>query len=331
MNEVIKLKDALKTAKNILIVSHIGPDGDTLGSMLALGKLFKQIKSIEKIDMLTLGRIPDAYKFLPGIANTVTVDSEGMYQSYDIVITADCASIDRIGEAIGLFRNAKKTINIDHHISNTKFAQINIIENKAATGQVIFDLIKKLELELTEEIATCLYTAILTDTGGFRFESTTPQVLRACADLLETGVNPTLIYKECYEKKPQAMVKLHAAGINNTIFVDGGKIAYTLVPRSMLAATSATDDHVDGIAEALRQIDTVEVSLVFKETLKGATKVSFRSKKFDVCEIAKFFGGGGHKLAAGCTIEKPLEETAKEVIPMIKKRIGKNLATATSK
>ena len=230
----------------------------------------------------------------------------------------------QIGDSIDLLRNARVTANIDHHISNTKFAHINWIEPQASScGQILYELIEPLGVKLTKDIAINLYTAILTDTGGFKFENTSAETLEICAKLIKAGVDPGYIFKKCYECKPLSMVRLLARAIDQAIFTEKNKIAYTAIPRSLLESLNASDDYIDGISEFLRQIDVVEVAVVFKETQKGDTKVSFRSNRINVCQIAKFFGGGGHKLAAGCTISKNLADSINEIIPIIKKQINK--------
>ena len=327
MNEINHLIEIIKRSKNIIILTHVGPDGDTLGSMLALKEILSRISLVEKIDSVIVGKIPDIYKFLPNINSCKTHDDTNLYSSYDLAITVDCASIDRLGDALDLFRNAKITANIDHHISNTKFANINVIDPKAsATGQIIYHFAKLLDVKITKEIAIDLYTSILTDTGGFKFENTRPETFNICANLVKAEADPVYIYQQCYESKPLAMVKLHAKAVEEAVFIENNTIAYTLVSRKMLEAFNASDDHVDGISEALRQINTVKVALVFKETQKGATKISMRSKKLDICEIARYFGGGGHRLAAGCTIEKPPVDAVNEVLPVLRKQISNHLA-----
>lgn len=325
MNVISEFKSTLQSAKSVVVISHIGPDGDTLGSMLALGEMMSQISSAEKVDLIISGRVPDVYKFLPGIANAKTIDNPTLYQSYDVAVTVDCASADRLGDSINLFRNAKKTINLDHHISNTEFADLNIVfSDCAATGQVLFRIAEELGININEHAAKTMYTAILTDTGGFRFENTSAEVLNVCAKLIAIGVNPTAIYKECYETKPLAMIRLQAAALSSLVQVENGRIAYASVSRELMDTFKASDDHVDGISEALRQIQNVEVGIVFKETPKKATKVSFRSSGPDVCEIAKYFGGGGHKLAAGCTVDQSIADTINAVLPIVKKRLNKS-------
>jgi bifunctional oligoribonuclease and PAP phosphatase NrnA len=317
-----KLVEILKTAKNIALISHISPDGDTLGSMLAFKELLDGFEAVEKVDALINGKIPDIYRFLPGIESVKNIENKTLYQKYDIAIAIDCGSPDRMGDALSIFRNAKTTVNIDHHISNNKFGDINLVNPTAtAVGQIIYNLIEPLKGKLSKSIAINLYTAILTDSGGFKFDNVKPETLIVCSELIRNGADPSDIYKHCYETKPLPMVKLHAKAISNMNLADNERIAYTFVTRKLLEEVGASDEHTDGIAESLRQIDTVKIAIVLKETVKGKTKVSFRSNGVNICEIARYFGGGGHEFAAGCTIDKRPEDSMNELLPLIRKQL----------
>lgn len=322
MNIAQKVAESIKKAKNIIIIHHIAPDGDGLGSSLALKEMISQLDGINKLDAVISGKIPDIYKFLPRIENLKKTGDASLYQNYDLAIALDCAGKDRLGDATELFNNARSTINIDHHISDSGFADIDWIEPKAsATGEILFDLIEPLGVKLNQNIAVALYTSILTDTGGFKFENTKPKTFKICAELLEAGADPVSIYNECYESKPVAMVRLHARAINDAVYLEDNEIVYTKISRKLLEEINASDDHIDGITEELRQVNSVKVSIVFKETIKGSTKVSFRSNGIDVCEIASFFGGGGHKLASGCIIEKNIDEAVNDIIKTVRKQV----------
>lgn len=324
MNKIQKIVDSIKSAKNIVICHHVAPDGDSLGSALALKEMINQLDNVERVDAVITGKIPDIYKFLPEIDSLIKANDPFLYKNYDLAIAVDCACKDRLGDSTELFKNARKTINIDHHISNDGFADIDLIEPKSsATGEVLFSLVKPLEVKLTEEIAANLYTAILTDTGGFKFENTKPETLKICAKLIEAGADPVEIYKHCYELKPVEMVRLHARAINDAIYLEDNRIVYTKITRKLLEEMNANDDHIDGITEALRQINTAQVAIVFKETTRGTTKVSFRSNGLNVCEIASFFGGGGHILAAGCLLEKTIDEAINDVIATVTNQVSK--------
>jgi phosphoesterase RecJ-like protein len=327
MEKINKIIEELKKVKKVALFHHIAPDGDSLGSALALREMIEQLENVEVVDNVITSYVPEIYKFLPQIEKLKKVNDPSLFRNYDFAICLDCASKERLGDAVDLFNNAKKTVCLDHHLSNKGFASINLIDPYASsTGEVVYRLIKPMGISLTKGIATNIYTAILTDTGGFKFESTKPETFRICAKLIEHGADLVKIYTECYETKPLAMVKLHAKVIDQAVLIENNQIVYGSISRNLLDEMDASDDYIDGITESLRQIKDVRVAIVFKETLKGTTRVSLRSNGIDVCQIAGYFGGGGHKLAAGCLLEKNIEEAIKDVISLTVKQLDKKEA-----
>lgn len=319
MNTLI---DIIKKAQTVAILSHIGPDGDTLGSMLGLRMVLEEFSNIKKIDCLIMGKMPEVYEFLPGSELVKTPFDENLLDKYDLAISVDCAAEDRIADGLPIFRKAKFSINIDHHQTNKGFGMMNIIDTQASSvGEILVNLTEELGCNLTKDIATCFYVSMLTDTGGFRFENTTAKTFLTCAKLLETKIKPDEIFKKCYEQKPLNMVLLHAFAINNAKFEEDDKIAYTLISRKTIEQFGSQDSYTDGISEALRQAKSTEIAMVLKETLNGGTKISLRSKNIDIAKIAEFFGGGGHRLAAGCVIQKSPEDTLNEILPIAKKQL----------
>lgn len=310
------LDEIIKSSKKILLLSHMNPDGDTLGSMCALySMIYKRFKI--KADMNVVSNIPYNYKFLPNVNLAERYFDKSLV--YDLVITLDVAAIDRVMDSKILFDKAKCTVNIDHHKTNPKFGDYQIIEPDASScGEVLFNYFKENNWELTEDAAICLYTAIMTDTGNFRFENTSANTFRAAADLVEAGANPNYIYKKCYETKTKNFVMFQNYCVNKAVFLDDNKIAYTTVYKKDLEKFSAGDDFTDGIAETLRAIDTTEVSFVVKEVDTKLTKVSMRSKKADVAKVCMTFGGGGHTFAAGCTIKANIKESIAQLLKEIK-------------
>ena len=310
------LDEIIKSSKKILLLSHMNPDGDTLGSMCALySMIYKRFKI--KADMNVVSNIPYNYKFLPNVNLAERYFDKSLV--YDLVITLDVAAIDRVMDSKILFDKAKCTVNIDHHKTNPKFGDYQIIEPDASScGEVLFNYFKENNWELTEDAAICLYTAIMTDTGNFRFENTSANTFRAAADLVEAGANPNYIYKKCYETKTKNFVMFQNYCVNKAVFLEDNKIAYTTVYKKDLEKFSAGDDFTDGIAETLRAIDTTEVSFVVKEVDTKLTKVSMRSKKADVAKVCMTFGGGGHTFAAGCTIKANIKESIAQLLKEIK-------------
>lgn len=310
------LDDIIKNAKKILLLSHVNPDGDTLGSMCAMYSMIKK-RFKKNADMSVVSNIPFNYKFLPNIDLAQRYYDQSLI--YDLVIALDVASIERVRDAKIFFDKGKCRVNIDHHKTNPAYGDFNLIDSNASScGEVLFDFFKKNNWEFTETAAICLYTAIMTDTGNFKFENTSAKALRAAADLIELGANPNKLYKLCYENKTKNFVMFQNYCVNKAEFLNENKIAYTTVYKKDLEKFVAGDDYTDGIAETLRAIETTEVAFVVKEVESKITKVSMRSKKIDVAKICEKFGGGGHTFAAGCTIKASLKDSVDKILREIK-------------
>lgn len=315
-----KLNDIIKSSKNILIISHINPDGDTLGSMCGLYSAILD-NYRKKCDMMSISKIPDVYSYLPYLNEVKNIDEYDKSREYDLIINVDVASLDRIMDAKILFDKAKFNVNIDHHKTNNAYGNLNFINPDASsTGEVLFGCFNQMGWNINLDTAICLYTAILTDTGSFRFDNTKPSTFEAAAKLVEIGVQPSDIYKKVYESDSKTLVMFQAHCISKAKFLEDDKIAYTIVYKKDMEKFSAGDDCMEGLTEKLRAIVTTRIAFVAKEMKNGGTKVSMRSKFADVAEICEVFGGGGHKFAAGCTIKAPVEEAARKILEEIKKR-----------
>lgn len=325
MEKLIEFDKVVKESKNILIISHVNPDGDTLGSMCALrAAIYCQYK--KKPEMLILSKIPKIYEFLPYISEAKTIDMVDKSREYDLVITVDVASLDRINDAQILFSKAKNTVNFDHHGTNNNYGGLAFVEpNASSTGEVIYKALKKLNWKMTDEcldVATSIYVAILTDTGGFRFENTNAEVFKIASELTELGINPKCLYKKCYESKSKSIVLFQGYCVGKAIFSNDDKIAYTVVYKKDMEKFSVGDDATDGIAETLRAISTTEASFVVKEVDSKICKISMRSKSIDVAKVCSVFGGGGHRFAAGCTIKTSCDDAVRNLLTEIKKEIN---------
>ena len=224
-----KLNDIIKSSKNILIISHINPDGDTLGSMCGLySAILDNCK--KKCDMMSISKVPDVYSYLPHLHDVKNIEDFDKSREYDLVINVDVASIDRIMDAKILFEKAKFTVNIDHHKTNNAYGDLNFVNPDASsTGEVLFGCFNQMGWNINLDTAICLYTAILTDTGSFRFDNTKPSTFDAAAKLVEIGVQPSDIYKKVYESDSKTLVMFQAHCISKAKFLDNDKIAYTIV------------------------------------------------------------------------------------------------------
>ena len=317
--EVEQLNDSIKSSKNILIVSHINPDGDTLGSMCGMYSLIK-LNFKKKCDMLTVSKVPDKYKFIPNIKYAKHIDKFDKSREYDLIISVDVAALDRICDAKILFDKAKYRVNIDHHKTNISYGDLNFVEGDASSAsEVIYSIAKQLNWEINLESATCLYVGILTDTGSFRFNNTTPRALKFASEMLELGICPNDMFKHCYETYTKGMALCQAYCVEKATFLENDKIVYTTVYKKDMEKYNTDEEFAEGLTERLRAITSTEVAFVAKEMKNGGCKISMRSKKIDVAEICKKFGGGGHKFAAGCTMKYNVEESVKKLLHEIRK------------
>ena len=297
----------IQNAKVSLVLSHQNPDGDTLGSMLSMGAILKNAG--HKVDHVVPDSVPAAYRFLPFCDLVKTPDESGLSENYDLAFSLDCGSVKRLGKAEGLWSGAKNKINIDHHISNEKFGDVNCIEADAvSTGQVVYWIAKGLNIPITPEVATLLYTTLLTDTGCFSNSNTNSQAFQWGAELIDLGAEHLKVYREVFKKKPYKAVKVFGESLGNITLVENGKIAWTYISSESLKKHGATAEDTDDIIDYVMRIEGVEVGIFFRED-DNETKVSLRSNSdFDVSKIAVANGGGGHKRAAGINIKSPFAE-----------------------
>lgn len=307
LEQIQKFDESIKSANDIAIFTHISPDGDALGSSLAIFKVIQEHYK-KNVTIFISDKIPKVYEFLPCL-NCYKRTDDPNYENkvFDLAIATDVATCERMGKGFLLYKKSKVKINIDHHKSNNNYGDINIINPQASSAsEVVLDVLNDLKIELTKEIATFIYVGILTDTGGFRYDNTSQKVLEKAAKLLDYGVSHCELCQKCFMTKEKKALLLTANAILNAKFMLCDKIAYTPITLNDMKKYNAKNEHTDRIVETLRQIETCEVALLFKENLNQTTKVSLRSKTFDVSNFAEKFGGGGHKFAAGLTIQKPI-------------------------
>lgn len=316
-----QLNNSIKTSKNILLVSHINPDGDTLGSMCGMYSLIKD-NFKKNCDMVAVSKIPSMYKFLPYIDLVKNIEEYDLSREYDLVINLDVAAIDRCADAQTLFNKSKQTINIDHHETNIGYANINIIEPFAsATAEVLVGIANLLNWKISEKTAVCLYTGIVTDTGCFKFSNTTQRTMEFAGQMISLGVSPSEIYQKCYESNSKDMVLFQSYCVNKSEFLNNNKIAYTTVYKKDLEKYNYNgEDFTDGLTEKLRAIETTEIAFVVKELNSTMSKLSMRSRSKNIAQVCSAFGGGGHKLAAGAVIKAPVGQAVKLVLEEIDKQ-----------
>lgn len=313
----LELLDFLRKEDGFLIATHINPDGDCLGSAIALSMSLQKLG--KKTVLLCKDPVPQQYRFLPGHEKFITFESlQPLAFSLQPLILVDCNDIDRIGDKSQI-SNFKFQISavIDHHESESPFGDIRWVKpDSAATGLMIYHIIKELGIKITEDMAVNLYAAIAVDTGNFRYENTTPEVLRVASDLMEAGAKPHVIYRWLFEAWSEGRFDLFMRVINTLEREDG--IAIVKVTREMFEETSTSPDDTEHFVEFPRIMKDVKVSVLFREIDDTYYKISLRSKDdINVARVAETFGGGGHKNAAGCRIKADFETAKRELIKAI--------------
>ncbi len=312
MESLIQVAKSILDVDSWLIVTHERPDGDAIGSSLAMAHILTELK--KSWTVLLAEPIPHRFSFLPlyNQVTQITQEHQGMFSN---VIALDCADIARFAVVNGALSNDALVVNIDHHLTNPRYGAVHYVDEKAsATCELVFHLAKYLGVSFTDGLAKSLYTGILTDTGGFAYPNTTRETHQIAAELLASGVRPYDIAEPALESRTAQQMHLLPSALANLQVSDDGLYASLYVTRQMLDSANANDDDAEGLVGFARSIDTVEVGALFRETPNGQIKVSLRSKRLmDVSKIAQEFGGGGHIRAAGCTIAAKLDEAMAQV------------------
>jgi phosphoesterase RecJ-like protein len=309
------IRKRIAAAQTIMVTTHLRPDGDAVGSLLGLGLALEDAG--KTVQMVSLDGIPSTFKRLPGSAR-VRKKPEGVF---DLLIAVDCAEFKRAGETFDSL--GKPGINIDHHITNDHFADLNLIDvEQAATCAILFDHLADWGLKLTRDIASALLTGIITDTLGFRTTSTTPRVLRQAADLLDTGIDMHELYMRGLVRKSFGAARYWGAGLSS-IQRANGMVWATLELEDRKTSGYTTNDDAD-LINHLSAIDDSSVALIFVEQHHGKVKVSWRAQKpgLDVARVAQQFGGGGHQAAAGAELAGEITEVQEKVLAVTKQMLG---------
>ncbi len=307
---------AINEGQNFLITSHVRLDGDALGSELAVYLMLRDLG--KRAVIYNQDSTPEHYRFLPAAQNIV--HTSGDLEQYDAAFVLDCSELERVGDQAEKLSKIKKLINIDHHISNGGFCEIKLIDAQASsTGELIYRLMKEMSVQMTKDICTNLYAAILTDTGGFRYSNTRHGALWAAATLVEKGADPQWISENIYESDPPAKLKLLAKTLE-TLFLDlNMKVGSLVVTHKMLQEAGASMEHTDGFVDIPRAIQGIEISILYSQLNDNCFKLSLRSKgQVNVEKVAKKFGGGGHINAAACRIEGDIDSIKTKIMEAIK-------------
>jgi phosphoesterase RecJ-like protein len=297
----------VQEADRVLVLSHLSPDGDAIGSTLAVGRLLRNLG--KQVTMVNESTVSERFRFLPDV-NQIFLP-EQIAEKFHYVIALDCADEERMGTCRQLFAEGAKVLNIDHHATNNGYGSVDlIVPTAAATVEILFDWFESMEVTWDQQLATYVYMGLLTDTGGFRYSNTSPKVLRQAAKLVELGIPAHELADHVLESTTIAQLELLQKALATMQLSPDGKVAWMELTRN----DYKEDQDVEGIVNYARNIIGVDVGILFREIDEHTVKVSFRSRAIvDVGQLAKSLGGGGHARAAGCTIHRSLADAKKEV------------------
>jgi len=318
MNIPIDLvSDRLSKASRILIVSHVDPDGDAIGTQLAFGRYLRDMGKV--VFMVRDSEIPAKYMFLPKVDTIVSAKSLTEDPAIDTALVLECPTLSRAGSATRFFKDNTTIVSIDHHKDSTDFGQVNWIDATASSvGEMAYEYFVHEGYDIPATIATQLYTAILTDTGRFRYSCTSPRTMTIAGDLIARGADPRTICDYVYYDLPPSTMLLTGKVLSSLEYYNDGTVCLLTLTNDMLAEASADPSESDGLVDFTLFTKGVTTGILLKEVDSSHTRVSLRSSdEIDVARIAASFGGGGHKNAAGCELPLPLGAAKQRIIEIL--------------
>lgn len=306
----------INRASKILIGTHLNPDGDALGSALGLALYLESIG--KKVEILCHHDAPKNLRFLPTVSRVRQVP---LHTDHDLGIIVDLESFERLGTTAEYFQAMKRLVVIDHHVPHESPGDLRIVDiGSAATALILTRLFEALGATITSDMATCLYTGISTDTGSFRFRNTSSDALSAAAILLEHGANLELVSEEIFQNRQLSSARLLGHALETMKLDVDDKLAWGCLSYRDFEWAKATDEDTEGFVNELLSIDTVQIAALLREAKPGKIRCSLRSRRgFDVAEVAREFGGGGHKNAAGCNFEGSLADAEHQLVEGMRK------------
>ncbi len=303
---------------DFLVVSHVQPDGDAISSTAAIGWMLDKLG--KSFTMMNEGPVPSRLRYLWRCGVIIGCGAGEPARRYRHVIAVDCADFARLGPAREYLAADRMLLNIDHHATNDGFGDVNLIRpDAAATAEILFELHRYMNLPLELDVATALYTGLLTDTGGFRYANTSPQVMEIASTLLQAGVPGADLAEQLLERMSIGQMRMIQRGLSRLQFSDDSRVSWLWVTSEDLAETGASNEDLEGLVNYPRNIEGVEVGILFKENGTKSVKVSMRSGGLvNVAEIARSMGGGGHARAAGVRLTIPLADAMEQVIAQVR-------------
>lgn len=314
----MELKTQLEQVKTVGIAGHVKPDGDCIGSTLAVYNYIKTY--FPQIEVtLYLEPIPNIFKFLSGSEEIVHDCSKP--QCHDLFLAMDCGDEGRLGDAAAYFQSAKKTFCIDHHISNSSFADVNyIFPHASSTSELVFELLEP--EKITKEIAECIYVGIVHDTGVFQYSCTSAKTMNVAGQLMEKGINFTKIVDDTFYKKTYQQNRILGQALVKSKLQLDGKCVSSVITAAEMKEFEVEPKHLEGIVQQLRVTKDVDASIFLYENAEGSYKVSMRSnEKVDVAQVMMAFGGGGHVRAAGATVTGEPDDILQQVLEQVAKQL----------
>jgi phosphoesterase RecJ-like protein len=322
---VKKIVSLIEGCRKVLISSHQDPDGDSVGSQLALAELLESRGKTCRI--VNQGPLSSRYTFLDPQKKILDLDhlepGEDDLAGFDPVFVLDCTSLSRLGQVEKVLPPQAALINIDHHPDNGRFGSVNYLDvDASATGEMVFSILEACNYSVSPAAATQLYAAILSDTGRFKFPNTSSRCLKVCAELVASGADPKQVTNQIYFNHSPAFLKLLGSILSSPEITDRGRICAMTLRRALLADLKIDPREVEGVVDYSLFVKGVEIGLLFTEKGEGRTKVNLRSQnEYDVAKIARLFGGGGHRNAAGCTLDHDLELTKRIILDRVRKTL----------
>ncbi|MFW5942792.1 MAG: DHH family phosphoesterase [Chloroflexota bacterium] len=317
-DNVRAIKQLLEEARHVLVITHISPDGDAIGSLTAMGLAARQLG--KRVTMVCDDGSPSRFNFLP-LVDKIQKHHD-VDQTYDLLIALDCGDMGRMGQAFAQMPEPHPPIvNIDHHVTNTRFGDVNVVDSECnSTTQILYGLLPQLGVRLDDEVATSLLTGIVTDTLGFRTVGVDAATFSAASALMEMGANLAMITTQALLLKPLSTLKLWQIGLDN-MKMEASGFLWTSISREELRAINHVGTSSGGLVNMLANVDEAAMSAVLLEDV-GEVHVGFRCRPpFNVAELALNLGGGGHPLAAGCSLEGSLQEAESLVVSMARETI----------
>ena len=306
---------ALRRASSVVVCGHVRPDGDAMGSVLAMTLALRE-NGIPAIPTLAHGsHVPTTYAFLPGYGLFVPAHDLDAPQ---VFVACDCPNLDRLGDAAKLATGAETVIVIDHHPGAEEFGSIMIHDSEAAaTGQLVWELAKEFDVPPTPEVAQCCYVGLITDTGRFCYDNTCAPAFRAAAEMVEAGVQPAEIARSVYQSRSPASLAIETRAMTRLTLANGGRVAYAWVTDADFEEIGALPEEAESLPDAVRVVDGAEVAILLRQA-GGEVRANLRAKSgFDVSTVAQHFGGGGHKAASGFTFSGTVDELLPQLLAIL--------------